>query len=84
MQDVRTLAEDFGRATSNKIYLSGLPLYEQSWVHASRIEMRWFLFARSFFPHSYSFSFSALQALSLAVVIIGVVFSMATSTCLAL
>jgi len=81
VQDVRTLAEDFGRATSNKIYLSGLPFIRTELGTRIANEMRWFLFASVILSALILLAFFrsvSAMLLSLAVVIIGVVFSMAT------
>ena len=81
VQDVRLLAEDFGKATNSKIYLSGLPFIRTELGTRIANEMRWFLFASVVLSALILLAFfrsPSAMLLSLIVVIIGVVFSMAT------
>lgn len=81
VQDVRTLAEDFSKATNTKIYLSGLPFIRTELGTRIANEMRWFLLASVILSALILLAFfrsMSAMLLSLAVVIIGVVFSMAT------
>ena len=80
-KEIRELAENFGKTNNTAIYLSGLPFIRTEISTRIADEMRWFLLASvilSAFILLASFrSFSSMW-LSLAVVIIGVLSSMAT------
>lgn len=78
---IRTLAESFGKNNNQEIYLSGLPLIRTEISTRIADEMKWFLFASvvlsALILLLFFRSFSAML-LSLGVVIIGVIWSMAT------
>ena len=78
---IRNLAESFGKNNNQEVYLSGLPLIRTEISTRIADEMKWFLFASvvlsALILLLFFRSFSAML-LSLGVVIIGVVWSMAT------
>ena len=78
---IRNLAESFGKNNNQEIYLSGLPLIRTEISTRIADEMKWFLFASvvlsALILLLFFRSFSAML-LSLGVVIIGVIWSMAT------
>ncbi|WP_276503006.1 efflux RND transporter permease subunit [Terrimonas pollutisoli] len=78
---IRNLAESFGKNNNQEVYLSGLPLIRTEIATRIADEMKWFLFASvvlsALILLLFFRSFSAML-LSLGVVIIGVVWSMAT------
>jgi uncharacterized protein len=80
-QDIRTLAENFGRENNTNIYLSGLPFIRTELSTRIANEMSWFLFASvvlsALILLAFFRSFSSML-LSLGVVIIGVLFSLGT------
>jgi uncharacterized protein len=81
VSDIRKLAEAFGKTNNQEIYLSGLPLIRTELSTRIADEMRWFLLASvvlsALILLLFFRSFSSML-LSLAVVIIGVVWSMGT------
>lgn len=81
VSDIRTLAEGFGKNNNQEIYLSGLPLIRTELSTRIADEMRWFLLASVILSALilllFFRSFSSML-LSLAVVIIGVIWSMGT------
>jgi predicted RND superfamily exporter protein len=80
-EDIRRHAEQFGAANNLQIYLSGLPFIRTELSTRIAGEMRWFLLASvvlSALILLLFFRSLSSTVLSLAVVIIGVVFSMAT------
>lgn len=81
VSDIRNLAEGFGKNNNQEIYLSGLPLIRTELSTRIADEMRWFLLASVILSALilllFFRSFSSML-LSLAVVIIGVIWSMGT------
>ncbi|MBL7741254.1 MAG: MMPL family transporter [Chitinophagaceae bacterium] len=80
-KDIRTLAENFGKENNTAIYLSGLPFIRTELSTRIADEMRWFLFASVVLSAVILLAFFrsvSSMLLSLGVVIIGVLFSMAT------
>jgi uncharacterized protein len=81
VEEIRQLALGFGQRNGQEIYLSGLPLIRTELSTRIANEMRWFLLASvvlsALILLLFFRSFSSM-VLSLGVVIIGVVFSMAT------
>jgi predicted RND superfamily exporter protein len=80
-EKIRKLAEDFGTANHTTIYLSGLPFIRTELSTRIANEMRWFLFASvvlSALILLIFFRSVSSTILSLAVVIIGVLFSLGT------
>lgn len=79
--DIRNLAETFGQKNKQEVYLSGLPLIRTEMATRIADEMKWFLLASvvlsALILLLFFRSFSSM-VLSLAVVIIGVVWSMGT------
>ncbi len=79
--DIRKLTETFGRENNQEIYLSGLPLIRTELSTRIADEMKWFLLASVILSALilliFFRSFSSM-ILSLAVVIIGVLWSMGT------
>ncbi len=79
--EIRKLTETFGRENNQEIYLSGLPLIRTELSTRIADEMKWFLLASVILSALilliFFRSFSSM-ALSLAVVIIGVLWSMGT------
>jgi uncharacterized protein len=81
VSDIRKLAEEFGKNNSQEIYLSGLPLIRTELSTRIADEMRWFLLASvvlSALILLLFFRSVSSMLLSLAVVIIGVIWSMGT------
>ncbi|HET6995794.1 MAG TPA: efflux RND transporter permease subunit [Chitinophagaceae bacterium] len=81
VQDIQKLAEDFGKANNTTIYLSGLPFIRTELATRISNEMRWFLLASVILSALILLAFFrsvSAMLLSLTVVIIGVIFSMAT------
>jgi len=81
VNQVQKLAENFGKANTTTIYLSGLPFIRTQLAIRIANEMRWFLVASVILSALILLAFFrsvSSMLLSLAVVIIGVVFSMAT------
>ena len=81
VENIRTLAENFGKATSTQTHLSGLPLIRTDLSTRIVNEMRWFLMASvvlsALILLLFFRSFSSM-ILSLTVVIIGVIWSLGT------
>lgn len=81
VKNIRKLAETFGKNNNQEVYLSGLPLIRTEMSTRIADEMKWFLFASvvlsALILLLFFRSFSSM-ILSLAVVIIGVVWSMGT------
>jgi predicted RND superfamily exporter protein len=80
-KQIRTLAENFGSNNNTPIYLSGLPFIRTEISTRIANEMRWFLLASVLLSGLILLLFFrsvSSMLLSLGVVIIGVVFSMAT------
>jgi predicted RND superfamily exporter protein len=81
VQDIKQMAEAFGKKHNLPIYLSGLPLIRTELSTRISGEMRWFLMVSvilsAFILLLFFRSFSSML-LSLAVVIIGVLFSFGT------
>lgn len=80
-KDIRTLAENFGQANQTTIYLSGLPFIRTELSTRIANEMRWFLLASVILSALILLLFFrsvSSMLLSLAVVIIGVLFSLGT------
>ena len=81
VDEIRGMAETFGKNNKQQIYLSGLPLIRTEMATRIAGEMKWFLFASvalsALILLLFFRSFSAML-LSLGVVIIGVVWSMGT------
>jgi uncharacterized protein len=79
---IRTMAEEFGDSNKTTIYLSGLPFIRTELSTRIASEMRWFLLASVLLSALilllFFRSLSAMM-LSLGVVIIGVIFTMATT-----
>ena len=79
--DIRKLAETFGKNNNQEVYLSGLPLIRTELSTRIADEMKWFLLASvvlsALILLLFFRSFSSM-ILSLAVVIIGVLWSMGT------
>lgn len=81
VEDIRQLAEDFGKKNNQEIHFSGLPLIRTELSTRIANEMRWFLLASVILSALILLLFFrsvSSMLLSLGVVIIGVVFSMAT------
>ncbi len=81
VEDIRTLAETFGKNNNQEVYLSGLPLIRTEMSTRIADEMKWFLFASvvlsALILLLFFRSFSSMF-LSLGVVIMGVLWSMGT------
>ncbi len=81
VKNIRKLAETFGKNNNQEVYLSGLPLIRTEMSTRIADEMKWFLFASvvlsALILLLFFRSFSSM-ILSLAVVIIGVLWSMGT------
>jgi len=81
VQSITSQANDFGKGNGLQIYLSGLPLIRTEMATRIANEMRWFLLASvilSAFILLLFFRSVGTMLLSLAVVIIGVVWSLGT------
>src|SRR5688572_1556540 len=81
VNDIRTLAETFAKNNQQEIYLSGLPLIRTELSTRIANEMRWFLLASvvlSALILLLFFRSLSSMFLSLAVVIMGVIWSMGT------
>jgi len=81
VESITKLADEFGQNTHLEIYQSGLPLIRTEMATRISREMQWFLLASvilSALILLIFFKSFATMALSLAVVIIGVVFSLGT------
>lgn len=79
--EIRKLAENFGAENKTPIYLSGLPFIRTELSTRIADEMRWFLFASVVLSALILLAFFrsvSSMLLSLAVVIIGVLFSLGT------
>jgi predicted RND superfamily exporter protein len=79
--EIRTLAENFGAANNIPVYLSGLPFIRTEMATRIANEMRWFLLASVILSALILLVFFrslTSMLLSLAVVIIGVLFSLGT------
>lgn len=80
-EDIRRLAETFGKENNQEVYLSGLPLIRTELSTRIAREMQWFLFASVILSALilllFFRSFSS-TLLSLGVVIIGVLWSLGT------
>lgn len=81
VENIRNLAETFGKNNKQEVYLSGLPLIRTEMSTRIADEMKWFLFASvvlsALILLLFFRSFSSM-ILSLGVVIIGVLWSMGT------
>ena len=81
VEDIRNLAESFGKSNNHKVYLSGLPLIRTELSTRIADEMKWFLLASVILSALilllFFRSFSSM-ILSLAVVIVGVLWSLGT------
>jgi len=81
VHEIKEMAEEFGKSNNLTVYLSGLPLIRTELSNRIAGEMRWFLMASVILSAVilliFFRSFSSML-LSLAVVIIGVLFSMGT------
>jgi len=81
VQEIEKLADNFGKANNTSIYLSGLPFIRTELATRISNEMRWFLLASVILSALILLAFfrsASAMLLSLTVVIIGVIFSMAT------
>ena len=81
VEDIRNLAESFGKNNNHEVYLSGLPLIRTELSTRIADEMKWFLLASVILSALilllFFRSFSSM-ILSLAVVIVGVLWSLGT------
>ena len=81
IEDIKSLAETFGQNNKQEVYLSGLPLIRTELSTRIANEMRWFLLASvvlSALILLLFFRSVSSMLLSLAVVIMGVIWSMGT------